>query len=200
MKFSPCKKIEFFNLASNLKLGTMADTQNYNMIIVDTIKAGVISMASQYFKDDTLNRFNYEAVITFLKLNENKIAHGIKKIFEQYKFEDKSDFEEEKDSDLMIELYGIFEMCLILPIKNACIKYLNCRFIKSRVINIVSEMYSQEHPECEDEEVAHFLKVNEKEINTIGKKCFEEIFEESDCNEAGLNSVIIENYHTLVQA
>jgi len=176
----------------------MADTQNYNMMIIDTIKAGVISMASRYYKDDTLNRFNYEAVVNFLKLNEKKIEHTVKGIFEQYKFENNSDFEEEKDSDLMVELYGTFEMCLILPIKNACINYLNCRFIKSRVINIVSEMYRQEHSDCKEEEVAHFLKVNEKEINTIGKKCFE-IFE-ADCNEAVLESTIIENYHTLFQA
>lgn len=176
----------------------MAEYQNYNMMIIDTIKVGVIRMASRYYKDDTLNRFNYEAVINFLKFNEKKIEHTVKDIFEQYKFENKSEFEEEKDSDLMFELYQTFEMLLISPIKNACIKYLNCRFIKCRVINIVSEMYRQEHVDCEDEELAHFLKVNEKEINTIGKKCFE-IFEE-DCNdEAGLESAIIENYHTLVQ-
>lgn len=177
----------------------MSESKNYTTTM-NSIKNKVIKMVSRYYNEDSI-RWNddFEALVIFLETKEHIIQNTVEEIFEEYKVDDKTELNTEKDSELINELHETFSMFLN-SLKNECIRYLNLlsvyRFIKSRVIKIVSESYKQDM-NCDDDAVLNFLNTKEKEIHNINKLCLNIYNSEDD--DSLLDSVIIKMYNTLVQ-
>jgi len=177
----------------------MSESKNYTMIM-ETIKNKVIKMVSRYYNEDS-TRWNddFEALVIFLETKEHIIQNTVEEIFEEYKVDDKTELNSEKDSQLINELDETFSMFLS-SLKNECIRYLNLlsvyRFIKSRVIKIVSESYKQDM-NCDDDEVTNFLKNKEKEIHSMSQLCLN--IYNSDNDDSLVDSAIIKMYNTMVQ-
>lgn len=177
----------------------MAESKNnITTMIIGTVKSEVRKLVRKYYNADTLNRWTDEAVQVFLERNEKKIEDTIKEIYKQYNFDDKTEFDEEKDAGMIIELVDTIEMCLVSPLENECISCLDLlgvyRFVKSRIITGISERYNMD---CYDDTISNFLKRNEKGIHSACMNIIQRDGDEVYNDDYDFDSKIIEIYNSL---